>query len=269
MSGHGAGLVDHGNGQGHERGGHGHGGGGPAHQHGPGSAGAQANPEQAPVEFWEQRYAGSGPVWSGRVNGTLAAVTQGLPPGRSLDLGCGEGGDVLWLAARGWDATGVDLSATAVARARAAAKEHGLETANFVEADLAAWAADEPFESANAATDPIGDGFDLVTASFFQSPVALPRERILRAAAARVAPGGRLVLLAHAAAPSWAAAAHADGDFPTPEAELAALALPEGEWRIPVAEIREREIMAPDGTPATLLDTVVVAERLSSAGRGR
>lgn len=250
MSGHGAGLVGH--------------GGGHSHQHGPGSTRAQANPEQAPIEFWEQRYAGSGPVWSGRVNGTLAAVTQGLPPGRSLDLGCGEGGDVLWLAARGWDATGVDLSATAVARARAAAKEHGIETAHFVEADLAAWATAGPAEGADAATDAIGDGFDLVTASFFQSPVALPRERILRAAAARVAKGGRLVLLAHAAAPSWAAAAHADGDFPTPEAEVSALALPENEWRIHTAEVRDREITAPDGTPATLLDTVVVVERLRS-----
>lgn len=254
MSGHGAGLVGHGQ----ENGGH-------SHQHGPEPAGARANPQQPPAEFWEQRYAGSGPVWSGRVNTTLAAVAQALPPGRALDLGCGEGGDVLWLAARGWDATGVDLSATAVARAQAAAKEHGLTAAHFVVADLAAWAIAGPAEGADAAADPIGEGFDLVTASFFQSPVALPRERILRAAAARVAKGGRLVLLAHAAAPSWAAAAHADGDFPTPEAELRALALPENEWRIHTAEVREREITAPDGTPATLLDTVVVVERLCSA----
>ncbi|WP_435850759.1 hypothetical protein [Streptomyces tibetensis] len=33
----------------------------------------------------------------------------GLAPGDALDLGCGEGGDGLWLAGRGWHVTAVDI----------------------------------------------------------------------------------------------------------------------------------------------------------------
>ena len=83
---------------------------------------------QAPIDFWEQRYAGAERVWSGRVNATLAAIAGGLEPGRALDLGCGEGGDVIWLAENGWHATGVDLSPTAIDRARTAASARGLTT---------------------------------------------------------------------------------------------------------------------------------------------
>lgn len=216
----------------------------------------------APKAFWEDRYAGSERVWSGRVNQTLAEIVESLPVGRSLDLGCGEGGDVLWLAQRGWDATGMDLSETAIARATRAAAEHGLVSASFVAADLVDWS-----------RDPGRIEFDLITASFFQSPVALPREQILRAAAHSVAPGGHLVLVAHAAPPSWAAHEHGGAgghrpgrghgpqDFPTPESELAALDLDPARWDVLAADVRERAATAPDGSPATLLDSVVVARR--------
>lgn len=52
-----------------------------------------------------------------------------------LDLGCGEGRDTLWLTAQGYNATGVDVSAAALDRARELAKEHGL-SANFIERDV-------------------------------------------------------------------------------------------------------------------------------------
>ncbi|QYM77188.1 class I SAM-dependent methyltransferase [Leucobacter luti] len=218
---------------------------------------APAEPSaQTPAEFWEERYAGTERVWSGRVNPALAAVAADWSPGRSLDLGCGEGGDALWLAERGWTATGIDLSPSAIARASAEAERRGLSGITFVAADLVAWARDP------APIDRGAAGFNLVTASFLQSPVEFPRERVLRAAADRVVPGGRLVVLAHATAPSWADAAHAHHDFPTPEQELMALGLDPAAWRIEVAEVRERAIPAPDGTPGTIGDTVVVAERL-------
>ena len=44
---------------------------------------------------WDERYAEKGRIWSGRVNAQLAAVAEPLIPGRALDLGCGEGGDVV------------------------------------------------------------------------------------------------------------------------------------------------------------------------------
>lgn len=232
---------------------HGHG-----HGHGSGLVPAPAGRErsEAPVEFWERRYSGADPIWSGRVNAALAEAVGDFEPGTSLDLGCGEGGDVRWLAARGWRATGIELSSTAVARAEAAAAEAGIgiDRARFVVADLGEWAGDPGAIDGGEAR-----GFDLVTASFFQSPVELPRERILRAAAARVASGGHLVLVSHAAAPSWAPS-HG-GDFPSPESELAMLDPDPDEWETVTAEVRTRAITGPDGAPATLDDSVVVLRR--------
>lgn len=221
----------------------------------PGRAGGhEAAPAADPVAFWEDLYAG-GARWSGRVNASLAAAVADLPPGRSLDLGCGEGGDVLWLAERGWRATGIDLSATAVARGEATARGRGIdpERVSFIAGDLGAWASDP------AALDRSPVPFDLITASFLQSPVELPRASILRAAARRLAPGGTLVLVSHAAPPPWAP--DHPGEFPTPAGELAALELDASEWDVLDASVRTREATAPDGGPALLEDTVVIARR--------
>lgn len=227
-----------------------------------------------PATFWEQRYAGAGPIWSGRVNSTLAAIAADLPVRRSLDLGCGEGGDVLWLAQRGWRATGMDLSATAIGRARARAEELGLLSAKFITADLAGWV--DAGEEVDLSSEP----FDLITASFLQSPVELPRERILRAALSRLAPGGLLVLISHAAQPPWARHAHDAGagaahghssqgpHFITPEDELASLGTLPGEFSVFVAEVQRREVVDPQGNPAQLDDSVVMVQR-RLRGEGR
>ena len=44
---------------------------------------------------WDQRYADLDQVWSGRPNGALVAEVDGLPAGRALDVGCGEGADAV------------------------------------------------------------------------------------------------------------------------------------------------------------------------------
>ncbi|MCH1881684.1 class I SAM-dependent methyltransferase [Agrococcus sp. ARC_14] len=208
------------------------------------------------ADFWEARYADSDRIWSGRVNGVLAEVAGSLAPGRALDLGCGEGGDALWLAQQGWAVTGVDLSPTAIERARAAAAAAGIrpDLVRFEAADPAAWSSSE--------------AHDLVTASFLQSPVELPREEILRRATGFVAPGGRLLVVAHAGPPSWAgpegmhaAMAHAH-TFPAPERDLAALGLDPAVWETLVCETRERAASAPDGSPGTLADSIVLVRRL-------
>jgi SAM-dependent methyltransferase len=200
-------------------------------------------------EFWEDRY-GRSQVWSGRANQVLVEVAAGLTPGRALDLGCGEGGDALWLAQHGWQVTAIDISATAVERGRAAAEAAGVGEGQieWIARDLADW---------TGAAD-----FDLVSAFFLQSPVHLDRAQILREAAAAVAPGGHLLLVSHAAAPPWATQLHAHHhDFPTPAGELEALDLAEGEWEVRVAEVRSRHATGPDGQPADLEDTIVLARR--------
>ncbi|MCB0912288.1 MAG: class I SAM-dependent methyltransferase, partial [Propionibacteriaceae bacterium] len=144
------------------------------------------------AEFWEERYAGKPKVWSGRVNPGLVEFASGLPAGRALDLGCGEGGDAVWLARQGWQVTAVDISATAVARGHAAAEAAGVpdDRIRWLAQDLAHW-------------QPEGS-YDLVSAFFLQSPMELPRGEVLSRAAAAVAPGGHVLVVSHAAPPPWA-----------------------------------------------------------------
>ncbi|WP_165069034.1 SAM-dependent methyltransferase [Marisediminicola senii] len=206
-----------------------------------------------PAEFWEARYTTTrdenGRVWSGRVNAAVEREVTGLAPGRALELGSGEGGDALWLAARGWRVTAVDISATALAvGAQTAARDGLADRIRWVQADLATWQPDT--------------GYNLVTAAFLHSPVELPREGILRRAAAAVAPGGRLLVVGHGEFPS--AAKHADHDdappLPTPDEVLAALELPEG-WTVETNAVVGRAVTWRDGTDLELDDTVLRVRR--------
>lgn len=54
----------------------------------------------------------------------LAALVESgrVVPCRTVDLGCGAGEHAVWLALRGFDVTGLDVSAAAVARAQALAR---------------------------------------------------------------------------------------------------------------------------------------------------
>ena len=48
-----------------------------------------------------------------------------VAPCRAVDLGCGAGNHAVWLAIQGFDVTGIDVSAAAVARAEALAQSKG------------------------------------------------------------------------------------------------------------------------------------------------
>src|SRR5699024_8105598 len=104
--------------------------------------------EQKPAKFWDQHYGASAQVWSGQVNAALAEIAADLRPGTALDLGSGEGADVIWLAQHGWQATGVDVSSLAVQRARYAASAQGLsgQQAQFIVADIAKWQSLQTFD---------------------------------------------------------------------------------------------------------------------------
>lgn len=196
-------------------------------------------------EFWEARYSEKPQIWSGRVNPVMAGLVEPLAPGRALDLGCGEGGDAIWLAEHGWTVTAVDVSQVALDRGAARAADLGLDGIAWERHDL-------------TATFPAGV-FDLVSAQFFQSPIAFPRLDLLRRAAGLVAPGGVLLSVSHAAAPPWSD--HHDHVFPTVDEELAELALDPVEWEVVQAGTVERQATSPDGQAGTLLDGVILARR--------
>ncbi len=197
---------------------------------------------------WDARYAESDRVWSGRVNTVLAREIEGVSPGRALDLGCGEGADAIWLAARGWRVTAVDISGVALERAAAHARDAGVaERVDLQRRDLA-----ESFP----------DGaYDLVSAQFLHSWGDLPRERILRQAAAAVAPGGLLLIEGHLDAGPFHAEHHGDVTFPTPDDVVRDLGLTSGGWELLIAEAHERAQTGPDGRPATRTDSTVKARR--------
>lgn len=217
-----------------------------------------------PADYWETRYADAegGRMWVPRVNTVVATVAADLEPGRSLDLGCGEGGDVIWLAQRGWHATGIDISPTAVRRAQQMATDAGTEITRIrLIADDLLDIVTHPERLAHGAHPA---SFDLITASFLHAPpgVELPRTEILRAASRLVAPGGRMLVVTHAAPPPWADESFTRGHrFTTPDEDAAELALDPAEWATEVCEVRGRESTAPDGTPASLDDGVLLVRR--------
>ena len=201
-------------------------------------------PPTEPSEFWEKRYRDSDRVWSGDPNPLLVREVTGLEPGSALDLGCGEGADAVWLAARGWRVTGVDISQTALERAAAHAEEAGV-------AGRASWERHEL-----GATFPDG-GYDLVSAQFLQSPVALDQDGVLRRAAEAVAPGGTLLVVMHGEWPSWQGEEDHpfEAVFPALDEVLERLDLPDG-WRVETLEAVERSSPSPEGVPGTRVDNV-------------
>ncbi|MEV6492955.1 class I SAM-dependent methyltransferase [Actinoplanes sp. NPDC051633] len=134
---------------------------------------------------WEERYSGEEKIWSGNPNPQLVAEAAGLTPGTALDVGCGEGGDVLWLASQGWRVTGADFSANGLARAARHAEQAGVaDRVDWWQIDARAFAAG-------------GRTFDLVTSHYLHPPdggIVDVARRLTEA----VAPGGHLLIVGHA-----------------------------------------------------------------------
>lgn len=220
-------------------------------------------------DFWDGFYQERGQIWSGKVNAVMAGILEGWMPGTALDLGCGEGGDAVWLAEQGWTVTAVDVAPTALERAAAHAAELGVaDRITFEQVDL-------------GHAFPQGS-FDLVSAQFLHSPVHLERGEILRRAAQAVAPGGALLVVGHAAPPPWAHRQqhnhdnhdhgnhdHSDHDgqddphlsLPGAEQVVEDLRLDPAHWTIERADTVEREATGPDGQVGMLTDSVVLARR--------
>ena len=195
-------------------------------------------------EFWDALYAERPSVWSGRPNAVLVDEISGVTPGRAADLGCGEGGDALWLAAQGWSVTALDVSQTAIERGAIHAAAAAVDI-DWQRQDLSAW---EPTEE-----------YDLVSACFLQSPVELPIGGILRTALGALAPGGTLLVVQHAAAP---AGSEHRVTFPTRDDVLTAIDADPDRFSVITAEERVRTGMH-RGEVREMTDLVVRIERRS------
>ncbi len=196
--------------------------------------------------FWEPHHQGR-PPGCGGPNPVLVDVVAALPPASALDLGCGDGGDAIWLAERGWQVTAVDVSATAVDRL--ARRAQGAGVSGRV----------RPERHDLAVSCPDGT-FDLVSAQYLHSPVALPRADVLRRAAGKLRPGGLLLVVDHASVPPWSWAGP-DTLFPSPVGTLDELGLDADGWTVLRLEAARREAVGPGGQRATVTDNVLALRR--------
>ena len=160
--------------------------------------------------FFRFAYRVGRPRWdTGITPPELVEVVEGpgaLPPGRALDLGCGTGTNVLYLAAHGWEATGVDFIPTAIEQARLTARRAALE-ARFVRGDVS-----------RLAELGVWGPFDLVVdIGCFHAVPASGREGYARGVAGVTRPGATLMMFEFAHLPSsW----RFGGSGGAPEAEL-------------------------------------------------
>ena len=86
----------------------------------------------SPAQAWNKRYESTSSLWSRTPNAALVEFASGLAPGRALDIGAGEGRNAVWLAARGWRVTALDVSDVALARAAERAAAEGVQLSRVV-----------------------------------------------------------------------------------------------------------------------------------------
>ena len=179
---------------------------------------------------WDARY-GDDQLWSGHPNEQLVVEASNLGPGTALDVGCGEGGDAIWLAERGWHVTAIDVSAKALDRAARAAA-----------------AADVGVDWRNVGLEELTTSmYDLV--SVFYPALLRGDGTVIDTLLDRVAPGGLLLVVHHAHVDRQRAREHGfDPDDYVGHDDLVAALTGRDGWTIEVDEERART--APEGPGA-------------------
>ncbi len=193
---------------------------------------------------WDRRYAATDLVWSATPNVFVAAEVDGLTPGTALDLACGEGRNARWLASQGWRVSAVDFSEVGVGKGRKLEPEVDWRVGDVL-------------------TCPLPSDVDLVVVAYLQ--LAAPERRTaLRRAGEALAPGGRLVVVAHdstnldegTGGPQDPTVLYTADDV---LADLDGVA----DWEVVRAERVARAVPAADGhgDPGTALDALVHVRR--------
>lgn len=131
-------------------------------------------------KFWNDLWADIEDCGSGS-DQILAEQVERLTPGRAMEIGCGTGGNAVWLAKNGWRVTAVDHSVVAIEKGKQLAAEQGVNV-EFVVAD--------------ASTYQPQSQYDLITCFYIQ---LFPPQRanLLAILSKALVPGGTLLFISH------------------------------------------------------------------------
>jgi 2-polyprenyl-3-methyl-5-hydroxy-6-metoxy-1,4-benzoquinol methylase len=88
--------------------------------------------DRAEIERWNRILTAPTPSFNTEPNAFLVAMTKGVKPGRSLDVGMGQGRNTIYLAQQGWDSNGFDPADRAVAAAQEQARTLGVKITTTV-----------------------------------------------------------------------------------------------------------------------------------------
>ena len=209
-------------------------------------------------DYWERKWGEGASAGANErslpVNPYLMEQAQNMTPARALDAGCGTGVETVWLAAQGWQVTGTDISATALASAQRRAQDAGVaDRVDWAEADLTTW---EPPQQ-----------YDLVSTNYAHA--SIPQLELYQRLAQWVAPGGVMIIVGHLHQSGSHHHEHhgsADVQQHPEEATVTVEAIASGfdpsAWRIDSAQEHTREVSVPGSRSTALRDAVVVATRL-------
>ena len=131
-------------------------------------------------EFWNDMWAGHDDL-TPDPDDLLVAEIEGLKPGRALDIGCGAGGNAVWLAEHGWQVTATDFADAAIEKGKRLATKRGVQV---------------EFVVTEATTFQPDGQYDLITSFYIQLPPA-QRAKMLSMAAGALTPGGTLLFVSH------------------------------------------------------------------------
>ena len=127
---------------------------------------------------WDDKYTAPGFRRGAAPASLLKGVAAALPrEGLALDLACGEGQNLVYLAERGLEGLGIDISEVGLEKAAELASLRGVEDrVSFLRHDL------------DAGLPDVGSAFDVISCVHFHAPDLYPRLREL------LAPGGFLIV---------------------------------------------------------------------------
>ena len=209
--------------------------------------------------YWDQIWRGDRAASMGASETNLHLIQQlsDLAPGTALDAGCGSGAEAIWLAQHGWQVTGADVAAAALAFAAERAAASGVaDRVQWVEGDLSVW---EPHAQ-----------YDLVTTHYAHP--AIPQLDFYDRIASWVAPAGTLFIVGHLHQESDVGPGHTDDPDEPPQSASVTAAditarLDPTVWEIQTAQESQRTLTGPDGHVTSLHDVVVKASRAKSVTR--